>query len=387
MNYTHKELFRPKSVLSGDMVTFPFPLICKNCGIWFCSLGDIKCHLLTCPTAQVSLECGHCAHVWSDWLGFYRHIHQSGMTRRAPYNVNYSWARTESVKGVTSMDTYEPHLSQIRIVADPQDMVHAAMSSAGLPTTYERQDGTPSDVEPTTPPGSELTSNFRAPKSSLQGVRPSCWPDSVCMYPISDPHDAQLPVTLGLLETLGIDTSFYRETARETELEVIEIRDTPPTLEKFDGTELLETDLTPVETNRMTDDCTQTEKNWTETTSVVTDSTTSSAKQPSGVDFVEIPNSLWHYANEQLKMSNLKLHSLLRCNYFIASLLNGRVGEDRLLTEGELNFMKHEVHKGIWPREFLGITSAKILTLKLRDWYAQVHAAAPEQLETYSRLH
>ena len=183
------------------------------------------------------------------------------MTRRAPHSAKYSWARTESVEGVNSMDTSEPHMSQVRIVVDPQDLVHAAMSSAGLPTIYERQDGTPSDVEPTlTPPGSELTSNFRAPRSNLQGVRPLCWPDTVCMYPISDPHDAQLPVTLDLLATLGIDTGYYCKPARETELEVISIRDKPPSSERIDLTDSPETDLVPVETNRTTDDSTQTEK-------------------------------------------------------------------------------------------------------------------------------
>ena len=105
------------------------------------------------------------------------------------------------------------------------------------------------------------------------------------------------------------------------------------------------------------------------------------------MDFVDIPNSLWHYATEQLRLSNLKLHSLLHCNYFVASLLNSRIGSERLLTDGELNFVKHEVQKGIWPTEHLGIRSANELATKLREWYAQVHAAAPEQLETYSRLH
>jgi len=105
------------------------------------------------------------------------------------------------------------------------------------------------------------------------------------------------------------------------------------------------------------------------------------------VDFVDIPNSLWHYATEQLRLSNLKLHSLLRCNYFVATLLNGRIGSERILTDGELNFVKHEVQKGIWPTEYLGIRSANELATKLREWYARVHAAAPEQLETCSRPH
>jgi len=215
------KLFRPPSRLTGDKVTFPFPLICANCGIWFSSLGDVRFHLLTCPSAHVRLECGHCAHVWSDWTGFFKHLHQSGMARQTPHSAKYYWARTEPAEGVISMDTSETHMPEVRIVADPQDLVHAAMNSAGLPTLSERQDGTPSDVEPTlTPLGSELTSNLRAPRSNLQGVRALCWPDTVSTYPISDPHDEPLPVTLDVLASLGIDTGYYCQPAWETELEV-----------------------------------------------------------------------------------------------------------------------------------------------------------------------
>jgi len=316
--------------------------------------------------------------MWSDWISFFKHIHQPGMTKQAPHSAKYMWASTEPVESVNFMDVR--HTSQVRILANPQDMVHAAMIAADLPILMERQEGTPLDVEPSlTPPGSENTPKILAPQSTLQGVRPSCWPDTVCMYPISDPHEDQLPVTLDLWDALGIDTGYYRQPARETEMEVISIRDTHPSLHTMDSTALLQTDLVPLGTNSTTDDMTQTEENWT-TTSLATGSTQSSANEPSDADFIDIPNSLWLYANDQLKTSNTKLHSLLQKNCFIATLLNGRIPATRLLTIGEKNFVAHEVGKGIWPSEFLGINSVRELAAKLRAWYAHVHATAPDAL-------
>jgi len=81
------------------------------------------------------------------------------MTRKPPHSVKYEWARTEQDKGTTSMGTPEVHLSQVGMVEEQRDLLHTVMDSVGLPTYSERQDGTPSDVEPIiTPPGRKITS-------------------------------------------------------------------------------------------------------------------------------------------------------------------------------------------------------------------------------------
>ena len=102
--------------------------------------------------------------------------------------------------------------------------------------------------------------------------------------------------------------------------------------------------------------------------------------QPSGAEFLDLPFSLWEYANEQLKLKNSRIHKLLNGNHFVAALLRGRLVEERTLTAGERSFVELEVQKGIWSPDFLDVRSVGELATKLRGWYTHAYASVPDKL-------
>lgn len=70
---------------------------------------------------------------------------------------------------------------------------------------------------------------------------------------------------------------------------------------------------------------------------------------------MDIPISLWRHVNNELKCRNARLHRLLNKNYFLATLLRGRLDERRILTAGERDVVGLEVQKGVWSADFLDV--------------------------------
>jgi len=82
---------KPTSWLTKDKKTYFFPLICCTCSTWFPSVGDMKFHFGNCKTLHRTLQCGHCACIFTDWHSFIMHVNVKGMSLAQPYSDAFSW--------------------------------------------------------------------------------------------------------------------------------------------------------------------------------------------------------------------------------------------------------------------------------------------------------
>jgi len=340
-----QQFYWPKSRLMPDKRVFFFPLICQLCDNWFSSIGDVYKHFDCCISSQRSLLCGHCAKRWTSWSDFVRHLNVRGMSHKPPCAEHFRWTQN-----ATKVSNASEEIASSTQLTNDNDVLQTAMHAAGIPTPRMRQAGIPKFLGP-----HSVDWRFQSANPSFIMTSHSC---DVNTLPVGDAVDTiaasdgnMLPhkfIPRDELQEVRLVTSGNGKETCSPNMPLNQIQDMAnghdlTVLQRTDSISgsphtLLSVDrpLSPIQDTM----CPM---------HAIAKSTTTDMVSSVDTNNVCIPLTLWEFVDAHCAHKTQRVHSLLRRNEFLATILAAFNTDNRSLTPPELKFLQSSITCGLWP--------------------------------------